>query len=134
MSKSQRNKGNAGERELFSLLSANLGFVVKRNLSQTRGGGADCIEIPGWSVECKRQEVLALSSWWQQTLDQCGKDKKKPTLPFPILFFRQSRYPWSAMLRLTDIINVFGVSNYYRFPNTVITDFDTACLIIRESL
>jgi len=129
MSKAQKNKGNAGERELFRLLSEELGFVCKRNLSQTRGGGADCIEIKGWAVECKRQERLSLSSWWEQTLSQC-KDGEKP-----ILFFRQSRYPWSAMLKLSDIIDIFAPDNPL-FPqrNTVITDFDTACLIIRESL
>jgi len=132
MSKSQRNKGNAGERELFKLLSAELGFMVNRNLSQTRGGGADCIEIKGWAVECKRQEKLALSSWWQQTLDQCKENEN------PILFFRQSRYPWSAMIRLSDIINLYLLEEHHTYtatlPNTVITDFDTACLIIRESL
>jgi len=132
MSKSQRNKGNAGERELFKLLSEELGFVVRRNLSQTRGGGADCIEIKYWSVEVKRQEKLSLSSWWQQTLDQCSNKEK------PILFFRQSRYPWSAMIRLTDIINIHLLKEAQVHTetrhNTVITDFDTACLIIRESL
>ncbi len=122
MSASQRNKGNAGERELFKLLSGELGFVVKRNLSQARGGGADCIQIPGWSVECKRQEKLNCNAWWQQTLDQCGEGEE------PILFYRQSRQPWQAIMRLS------GINDRLYGDYTVILPFLSACMLIRETL
>lgn len=128
MSKMALRKGSSAERELFKLLGGELGIVVQRNLSQTRGGGCDTIDISGWAIECKRQEKLNLSAWWCQTLEQCDTFHSKP-----ILFFRQNRYPWSAMLLLTDIINVFEHDNI-AMPNTVITDFQTACMIIRESL
>ena len=62
MSASQRNKGSRGERELFALLTEQLGVTVTRNLSQTRAGGADALDVPGWSIECKRQESLSLAS------------------------------------------------------------------------
>jgi Holliday junction resolvase len=122
MSKSQRNKGQRGERELCSLLSDELGVVVKRNLSQTRAGGADCIEIPGWSIEIKFQETLKLNEWWQQTLDQADSEE-------PILFYRKSRQPWKAMVNLSSINRDYEGMDY-----NCIVDFNTACMLIRESL
>ena len=52
MSAMQRSKGQRGERELFGLLSDQLGFIVQRNIDQARAGGADCIQVPGchWNV------------------------------------------------------------------------------------
>lgn len=92
----QRRKGASGERELFSLLADHLGQAVTRNLNQTRNGGADSIDLHGFAIEVKRQEVESLAVWWRQTLDQAGDDK-------PILFWRRSRQPWRAMVRLCDL-------------------------------
>ena len=106
-----RNKGARGERELFGLLTAELGFIVERNLSQTRGGGADCITIPGWSIEVKRCETLAIPSWWRQTVKQALAENNKP-----ILFYRKSHMPWAAVVGGEKIT------------------FGEACKLIRESL
>ena len=106
-----RNKGIRGENELFGLLTAELGFIVERNLSQTRVGGADCITIPGWSVEVKRREDSAIPSWWRQTVKQALEENKKP-----ILFYRKSHMPWAAVVEGEKIT------------------FGEACKIIRESL
>ena len=54
MGKSQRSKGQCGERELAAELSRLLGVEVKRKLGAAREGGSD-IDIPGFSIECKRQ-------------------------------------------------------------------------------
>ena len=94
MSAFQRNKGQRGERELFGMLSDELGFVVQRNIDQTRAGGADCLEIPGWAVECKRCETLNINAWWAQAEEQAGNQ-------IPILFYRQSRQPWKAVVDLS---------------------------------
>tara|TARA_R110000822_G_scaffold185577_1_gene324689 strand:+ start:55 stop:426 length:372 start_codon:yes stop_codon:yes gene_type:complete len=123
MGKSQRNKGASGERELFSLLSDELGIVVRRNLTQTRGGGCDTIDIPNFSLECKRCETYNFNAWWQQTIEQALRSKNKP-----VLFYRKSRRPWRAMFLLSDISSDFSGSD------TVDVSFETACLIIRESL
>ena len=93
MGKMSRNKGAAAERELFALLSDELGFVVKRNIAQTRGGGADCVEIPGIAVEVKRREQMAVPSWWRQACEQAEK-----TNCLPILFYRRSRQPWQCVI------------------------------------
>jgi Holliday junction resolvase len=97
MSASQRRKGAVGERELFRLLSDELGFVVRRNVDQARNGGADCIELPGFAVECKRQERLCLPAWWRQAVRQGIAMQAEP-----IVWYRRSREPWRALLRTAD--------------------------------
>jgi hypothetical protein len=126
MSKSQRTKGAVGERELFALLQNELGFVVKRNLAQTQDGGADTLDVPGWSIECKRVEKLQINSWWAQTLAQAELTQAKP-----ILFYRQSRQPWRAVVRLCDVSPaVFG-----ECPESLATILlPDACQLIRASL
>lgn len=52
MSKAQRTKGAAGEREICDLIFDNLGIEVHRNLQQTRDGGAD-IKLKPYSIEVK---------------------------------------------------------------------------------
>jgi hypothetical protein len=120
--KGSRAKGASAERELFALLTDNLGMVVRRNLTQTRGGGADTLDIPGWAIEVKRVEKLNISAWWQQAQDQAGTTRR------PILFYRASRQPWRAILRLEDIN-----SDYPGFE-TVVLGLSAACMIIRETL
>ena len=93
MSALSRRKGARAELELFRLLSDELGFVVRRNVDQARAGGADGIEIPGWAVEVKRREALAVPSWWRQACRQAHFDAR-----MPVLFFRRSKEPWKAVL------------------------------------
>ena len=123
MSAYQRNKGQRGERELFGMLSDELGFVVQRNIDQTRAGGADCLEIPGWAVECKRCETLNINAWWAQAEEQAADTNAKP-----ILFFRQSRQPWKAVI---DLGYFFDCGPRAKLAQI---SFETACYIIRESL
>ena len=122
--KSSRTKGNTGERELLSLLSDELGIVPKltRNLSQTRSGGGDCIDLDGWNIEVKRQEKLNINAWWTQTVEQCEPGKK------PILFYRSNRMPWNVMMYLQDI------NDDLKGDFTCILSFQAACLVIRESM
>lgn len=93
----QRRKGQVGERELCKLLSDELGIEVKRNVDQARNGGADCLEIPGFAAECKRQERLSRPTWWAQAVDQGRKANAEP-----IVFYRRSREPWQALIATTD--------------------------------
>jgi hypothetical protein len=116
MSATQRRKGQRGELELFRLLSDELGFVVRRNVDQARNGGADCIELPGFSVECKRQERLCLPAWWRQAVKQGIAMQAEP-----IVFFRRSREPWRALLRTAD--------GGYR-----LADWAEAVMYVREKL
>ena len=125
MTKMQRTKGAAGERELFALLSEQLGVTVTRNLTQTRGGGADSLNVEGWAIEVKRQETLSISSWWSQTQRQADDLSRKP-----ILFYRQSRKPWRAVLDLHHI-----APGVFTAPGSLCElALSDACTVIRESL
>ena len=97
MSKYQREKGMRAERELCALLSDELGTLVRRNVDQARIGGADCLELHGFSVEIKRVEKLARPTWWRQAVRQAEAMRCEP-----ILFYRRSREPWRAMLHRHD--------------------------------
>jgi hypothetical protein len=93
VSASQRRKGQVGERELFKRLSEDLGICVKRNVDQARNGGADCLELPGYAVECKRCERLSKPAWWHQAVKQ-GQESGREA----IVFYRQSRKDWRALV------------------------------------
>lgn len=88
-----RAKGARGERELLLLLSAELGEKLERDLSQARGGGADCVMIDGFSLEIKRCETLRLPAWWRQAVRQANDAGQEP-----IVFYRQSRRQWRALI------------------------------------
>jgi hypothetical protein len=91
VSVSQRTKGQRGERELFALLSGELGSVVRRRVDSSRDGGCDSLDIDGWAIECKRAERF-LFSFWYQAVAQAEAVKRRP-----VLFWRKSRQPsWGA--------------------------------------
>ena len=98
MTAMQRRKGASAERELFALLSDLLGFAVRRNIGQARAGGADGLDVPGWAIECKRCEQLAIAAWWEQACRQAEAMNRKP-----MLFYRQSRRPWLAVLDAAEL-------------------------------
>lgn len=109
MGKMQRNKGAAGEREVLALLSERLGVKLERNLSQTRSGGADCIQLGRIRLEVKRQERLNITAWWKQAEEQSlllvtnvTNNNKRERL-IPVLAYRQSRKPWTFVLDASDI-------------------------------
>ena len=125
MSKMQREKGSRGERELFALLTEQLGVTVTRNLSQTRGGGADSLNVEGWAIECKRCEALSIASWWAQATRQAEATGRKPAL-----FYRQSRRPWRAVLDLSHV-----APGVFTAPGSLCElALSDACTVIRESL
>ncbi|MCL4525200.1 MAG: hypothetical protein M1492_01650 [Gammaproteobacteria bacterium] len=124
MAKMQRDKGARGERELFGLLSEQLGTVVQRNLVQTRDSGADSLSIPGFTIEVKRQEIPFRQAWWNQV----NATRHHNGGVIPVLFYRQSRHPWTAVFDLSDIYpNVDAGSLCH-------TDLSTICQLIREEL
>lgn len=97
MSASQRRKGAAAEREVLRLLGDELGQSLQRNITQTRGGGADCLEVHGWAIEVKRQEKLSRPAWWRQACEQAERARAEP-----MLLYRRSREAWSAWIHTRD--------------------------------
>lgn len=118
MSRSSKIKGANAERELFKILTEELGFVVRRNVDQARGGGADTFDIANIAIEVKRRETLSIPAWWRQTCKQAEDSKR-----LPVLFYRQSRKPWLAVIPKT-------VCDF----EAVKVDFQDALKFIRENM
>ena len=128
MSASQRLKGQRGEREAFKLMSDRLGTIVRRNIDQTRKGGADGMEIPGWAVEVKRQQRSYVEAWWRQAVDQASACEPQRR---PLLLYRANHRPWRAVMRLKDVADPYaGQPDHERVEMTI----DAACTVIRETL
>ena len=102
MSINIRAKGQCGEREFLALLSELIGLEVglTRNLSQTRGGGADCIQLEGYSIEIKNQRTVTLPEWWKQTIRQA-----KNTNSIPILAYKVPRKGWLVVCPFCWLVN-----------------------------
>ena len=107
MGKSQRTKGAAGEREFAKLIGEYLNIECRRNLEQTRSGGADLLGVGPWAIEVKRQERLCIPAWWEQACDQAGD-------AWPALAYRQSRQPWTVVVPLHSLTGRPGASDYHR--------------------
>ena len=95
MSKSQRTKGAAGEREVCHIIRDELGIEAHRNLSQTREGGTD-INLPPYRIEVKRRRRIAgLYDWLSQAENACKPGER------PMLVVRADGQGWLAITPLT---------------------------------
>jgi len=130
MGKMQRNKGANGEREVLALLSERLGVTLSRNLSQTRNGGADCVELGRIRLEVKRQERLNITAWWKQAEEQSlllvtnVTNNNTGERLIPALAYRQSRKPWTFILDASDIPILQSRGHLLHM------DIDTFCAIV----
>ena len=97
MSKSQRTKGAAYEREVVHILR-NAGFDCARNLAQTREGGGD-IHLDQFMVECKRRAKIAVYDWLDQAT-LAAKERK------PIVVARADQRENIVILRFTDFLDI----------------------------
>lgn len=97
MGAKSRRKGQAGEREVFAILTDLLGFTVQRNVN-ARAGDCDSLDLCGWACESKRVEKWT-EGFWHQACEQAARVQRKP-----VLFYRGNRRPWVAMVDLADIV------------------------------
>jgi len=88
-----RNKGAAAERELATILTDRLGFVVQRKLGQARDGGDD-IQIGKYRIEVKRREALRLDEWCKQVQEACSE------IDVPVVAYRRNGQPWRVVVPL----------------------------------
>lgn len=104
MGRLSRNKGAAGEREALAILGALLGVTLRRNLSQVRESGPDCIEVMGWGIEIKRQKRIdpSLDAWWDQAVRNAEVSELRPAL-----IYRLDRHPWRAIVHTRDFVPGF---------------------------
>lgn len=97
MGRSQRTKGQVGERELAGILSDELGRVVKRKLGQERDGGDD-IQVGKFRIDAKRCEAVRADQWAKEIEAQCQADE------IPVTAYRRNGEPWRVILRLSDFV------------------------------
>jgi len=98
MGKKSKDKGKRGELELAAELRKLFGIEARRGV-QYQGGkdSPDVItDIPNIHVEVKRTERLSLYPAMKQATKDAG-DK------LPIVFHRQNREGWLAIIRLNDL-------------------------------
>lgn len=121
--KAARRKGANAERQLFALLSDRLGTAVTRNLTQTRDAGCDSLSVPGFAIECKRVESPFQNGWMTQAIAATHDGHE-----IPVVFYRQSRYPWRAAFRASDLLACPA------YTGLVHLELDDACTFLRERL
>ena len=101
-----RQKGQEGERqvakalnEIINELLVKYGIplpekpIVQRNQNQSAVGGNDLSNVFGISIEVKRQEQLAVNTWWQQCLKAAEANGE-----FPVLIYRQNNKAWHVVM------------------------------------
>jgi len=99
MGRMSKNKGKVGERELAGELRRLFGIEARRGVQYHGGAGSPDVvaDIPGVHIEVKRTERLSLYPAMKQAVGDAGEGK------VPIVFHRQSRQDWLAIIRLNDL-------------------------------
>ena len=101
-----RQKGAAAERELAQLIRNLTGWVLVRNLDQSRAGGFDLVASPDcplhvFAIEVKRHARVTpylLAEWYAQAQRQARTASK-----IPLLAYRGDRGKWAVRLPLRVI-------------------------------
>ena len=97
-----RDKGKKGETEFINQFGSLFPNPIKRNLDQTRDGGADVTGCEPFVIEIKRVEKLQPNIWWTQVTRAASGTPLKDTIP--IVAYRQSRQPWRFLLPASLIV------------------------------
>jgi Holliday junction resolvase len=104
MSKSQRTKGAAGEREWCEFLRKH-GFKAQRLLGQARDGGGD-VPCPPVLWEVKRRKGIAVRVFLDQAVASVASYKGDDCY-LPVVAMREDgRADWMVMLRAEDFMQL----------------------------
>jgi hypothetical protein len=93
-----RDKGVKGEQEFFKRFDMFFQDTLKRNLLQTREGGADITGCSPFQIEVKRCEKLEFPKWWRQVSLACGPSD------IPVVAFRVNSGPWRFLLPFNLVV------------------------------
>lgn len=100
MSRTSRDKGQEGEREVAAVFAA-AGYSV-RNLE----GMGDALAIGSngrlMHVEVKRQERIQLGMWLRQAMSEAPKNVPA------VVAYRQNHGEWIACMKLNDLLGMLG--------------------------
>lgn len=101
MSRMQREKGKAGEREVAKILK-DRGYDARRGQQYCGAAGdADVIGLPKIHLEVKRTETCRLYDYYEQA----EYDAKKGEIP--VVVHRQSRKNWLAIMDFEDFLDLY---------------------------
>ena len=102
MSKSQREKGKRGEREIAALFRAH-GFQARRGRQYKGGPDSPDIEhdIPGLHVEVKFREHMSVFAALAWTSRDAGFEGDSP-----VVFMRKLRKPWIVVMDADDFLDL----------------------------
>lgn len=104
MSKSQRTKGAAYERELARAFSDALGEEYKRNIAQARDGGND-LDVGPLVVEAKRRKTLTtIRQWLNQA--KAAVFRKGRAGYVPVVVCREDNGESLVIIRLADFLSL----------------------------
>ena len=95
MSKAQRDKGLAGEREVRHLFEQ---FGIPLAGTDVQGDHLAIVVGRQFHVETKRQETLAMDKWSRQAETEAISGS------VPLVCYRRSRQPWRVSMRLEDLL------------------------------
>jgi len=125
MSINSRNKGAAFEREVCSWIYDEFGVKVRRNLEQYQVVDLADIEMPPFTIECKRYGSgnWHKPDWWEQVCRAARDDS------IPLLIYRFDRQP-------TRLVFPLYVMGEYPANNdmTCTVGLEEGAMIIREVL
>ena len=112
MGANPRTKGQTGERdicnffnEIYKEVYDMLGMkfpekpIAQRNQNESAVGGCDITATCYYAVEVKRQEQLAVNTWWKQCVTSAVEANK-----FPVLIYRQNKQKWKVVLFMNPIM------------------------------
>lgn len=88
-----RNKGKQGESEFVNRFQMFFPNEIKRNLLQTREGGADISGCAPFQIEVKRCQKLDRKMWWRQVQAACLSEDD-----IPVVAYRQNHCPWMFLI------------------------------------
>ena len=102
-----RTKGQEGEREVARALNSIIETVlikhghnlpsrpiIQRNQNQSAVGGSDLTNPFNLGIEVKRQEALAINTWWNQCLAACKTDGCEPM----VIYRQNGKRDWTVVM------------------------------------
>lgn len=106
MSRAERDKGRAGEREVAAVYEA-AGLTVRG----LEGGGDHLLVCGGENglvihSEVKRQETARPWAWWEQSSSEA------PGGAWPTVAFRRNRSPWLVMVQLQHFAALLAMATW----------------------
>lgn len=100
-----KRKGNAGERELASLLRGH-GYNARRGQQFSGANGdADVEGLPGIHIEVKRVERLNIYNAMKQSIRDARPGES------PAVFHRRNREEWLVTMTFDDWIELYTEAN-----------------------